>query len=111
MRRCALVVFSARTRQGHRSGERSLSFGMLPWCDVLAVVTQNQPVFAFGTRGRATVLAASREVAKHASLLMLRARRAALVVDGRCTIKGHCTGERPLSFGARPWSDVPAAVW
>ena len=45
---------------------------------------------------------AAREVAA-------RARRAALVVVGPCTMKGHCTSERPHSFGARPWCDVPAA--
>ena len=35
---------------------------------------------------------------------------AALVVIGSCTMKGHCTGEKPLSFGARPWCGVPAAA-
>ena len=52
-----------------------------------------------GMRANATALAVFREVAKHASLS--RARRAALVVVGPCTIKGHCTGGRPLSFDAR----------
>ena len=41
--------------------------------------------------------------------LATRARRAALVVVGRAH-KEHCAGERPLSFGARLWCDVPAAA-
>ena len=41
--------------------------------------------------------------------LAARARRAALVVVG-LPYKGRCDGERPLSFGARPWCDVPAAA-
>ena len=42
--------------------------------------------------------------------LAARARRSALVVVGLCPLEGHCTSERPLSFGARPCCDVPAAV-
>ena len=62
-----------------------------------------------GTREHGTALAVSREEAQHASLL--RARRAALVVVGPCTRQGHCPDKRPLSFGARPWCDVPAAAF
>ena len=40
----------------------------------------------------------------------MRARCAALVVVGAYSMKGHCTGERPLSFGASPWCDVSAAA-
>ena len=54
-------------------------------------------------------LAISGEEAHHASWL-LRARRAALVVVGMYAVEGRCTGERPLSFGARPWCDLPAAA-
>ena len=39
--------------------------------------------------------------------LATRARRATLIVVDPYTIKGHCTGEKPLSFGARSWCDVP----
>ena len=42
--------------------------------------------------------------------LVARARRAALVVVGPCSIEGRCTGERRLSFGARLWCDMPAAA-
>ena len=38
------------------------------------------------------------------------ARLASLVVVGLWRTKGHCVGERPLSFGARPWCDVPASA-
>ena len=62
------------------------------------------------THERATTLAVSREEAQHASLLLLRARHAALVVIVLCAITEHCTGEKPLSVGARPRWDVPAAV-
>ena len=64
--------------------------------------------FRVDARERATALALSREEAQHASLR--RARRAALVVVGPCSIEGHCTSERPLFFGARPCCDVPAAA-
>ena len=42
--------------------------------------------------------------------LAARARRAALAVVGLCHIQKHCPGERPLSFGARPWCDVPVGA-
>ena len=42
--------------------------------------------------------------------LAARARRAALVLFGLRTMKGYCTGGRPLSFGARPWCDVRAVA-
>ena len=38
--------------------------------------------------------------------LTARARRKALVVIGPRTMEGHCAGERPLFFIARPWCDV-----
>ena len=56
----------------------------------------------------ATELSVSREVAKHASLP--RARYAALAVISFCAKKGHCTGGRLLSFGARPGCDVRAVT-
>ena len=40
-----------------------------------------------------------------------RARRAALVMVGLGLIKERCTDGRLLSFGARPWCDVPAAAF
>ena len=43
--------------------------------------------------------------------LAASARRGALVVVGPCPMKGHCAGGKPLSFGARPWRDVPDAAF
>ena len=43
-------------------------------------------------------------------MLATRARGAALVVVALCMIQGHCTSEKPLSVGARPCCDVPAAA-
>ena len=37
-----------------------------------------------------------------------RARRTAQVGVALRPVKDHCTGGRPLSFGVRPWCDVPA---
>ena len=54
-------------------------------------------------------LAVAGEEAQQSSLL-LRARRATLVVIGPCTMEGCCADERALSFGARPWYDVPAVA-
>ena len=42
--------------------------------------------------------------------LAASAHRAALVVVGLSRMQEHCLGGRPLSFGARPWCDVPAAA-
>jgi len=63
-----------------------------------------------GMRERANALAISQEEAQHASLL-LRVRRATLVVVGPCVTNGHYTSRKPLSFGARPWCDVPDAAF
>ena len=42
---------------------------------------------------------------------MGRARRPALVLVDLGPVEEHCTGERSLSFDARPWFDVSAAAW
>ena len=42
--------------------------------------------------------------------LVARARRAALVGAAPCIVRGRCTSERPLSFGARPCFDVLAVA-
>ena len=77
-------------------------------CDVRAVASNAQPVFVWHTRKRhcGGCLSAGGETRK----LAARARRATLVVVGLHTMKGHCAGERPLSFGARPWCDVRAVT-
>ena len=38
------------------------------------------------------------------------ASRAGLIPAGPYPSKEHCAGEKPLSSGARPWCDVPAAT-
>ena len=43
-------------------------------------------------------------------MLSARTRRAVLIVADPCPIEGRCADERPHSFGARPWCDVPAAA-
>ena len=45
-----------------------------------------------------------------ARALATRARCAALVGVAPCTVRGHCTSKKLLSFGARPCFDVPAAA-
>ena len=57
----------------------------------------------------ALMLAVSGEEAQH-SRMLLRAHLTALPVVGPSLIGGRLTGERPHSFGARPWCDVLAAA-
>ena len=106
-RRAALVVIGLRTMIRHTTGERHLTFGARPWCDVRAVTSKCRR-HSRGTRASATAVADFQEVAKHASLP--RARRAALVVVEPCTTKRHVTGEVPLYIGARPWCVVGAVT-
>ena len=101
-------MVAPRTRQGHCTGERPLSFGARPWCDVPAAASKNQPAFAWHVRANHCAHCLSGGGASRK--LSARARRGALVVVGPCTRKGHCTGERPLSFGVRLLCDVPAVV-
>ena len=63
-----------------------------------------------GARKLATALAVRREQGA-ARTLATRERRAALDVIGPCPTKVHCTGEKPLSLGARPCFDVPDAAF
>ena len=106
--RAALVVIAFCTMEGHCTGGRPLSFGARPWCDVRAVTSNAQPAFAWHARKRhcAGCLSGGGETRE----LAARARRAALVVICLRTMEGHCTGGRPLSFGARPWCDVRAVA-
>ena len=43
-------------------------------------------------------------------MLAKRVRGAGLVVVALHMTQGHCSGERPLSIGARPCCDVSAAA-
>ena len=70
-RRAALVVASPCPMEGHRAGERPLSFGARPWCDVLAAASTLRSRLSRGTRD--TALAVSWEKVQHSSLLRARA--------------------------------------
>ena len=107
-RRAALALIGVRAMKGHCTGGRPLSFGARPWCDVRAVASITQPAVACYANERhcAGCLSGGGETRE----LAARARRAALAVIGLRAMKGHCTGGRPLSFGARPWCDVRAVA-
>ena len=94
--------------QGHCIGERPLCFGARPWCDMPATASKNQLAFAWHACARHCARCllgegAARELAAHAQ------RAATIVVEIR-TRQGHYSDERPLSFGTRPWCDMPAAA-
>ena len=110
MRRATLGVIGPYTRHGHCTGERSLSFGVRTWCDVPAAAYQRQNQLAFARHARARHCARCLSGGGAARELAAGARRAVVVVVGPCRIKGHCADERPLSFGALPWCDVPAVA-
>ena len=58
--------------QRRRTGERALSFGARPWCDVPAAASNFKPA-PRGSRGAgAAALAVSREETQHSSLLRVR---------------------------------------
>ena len=103
-RRPPLAELGPRTTKVHCSGRRPLSFLARPWCDMPAAASNPQSPFAWHARERH--FAACPSVGGVARELAARARRKALVVIGPRTIEGHCAGERPLSFIARPWCDV-----
>ena len=79
-RRPALVAIGLLIVEGYCTGERPLSSGVRPWCDVRAVIFNTQPAFTWHANKRhcADVLSGcgeNREVAAHA-------RRAELVAIG-----------------------------
>ena len=108
VRRATLVVVGPCATNGHYTSRKPLSFSARPWCDVPAAASKNEPL-SRGMRKRANALSISQEEIQHARLLF-RARRAALVVVGPRAANAHCSSWKPLSSGARPWCDVPAAA-
>ena len=108
-RHAALIVVGSYHMKGHRAGERPLSFDARPWCNAPAAASDAKPAPLVSRSARVPALAVSGGGGA-ALELALRARHAALVMIGSCHIKGHRADERPLSFSARPWCDVPAAV-
>ena len=108
-RRAALAVVGLSAMQEHCTGERPLPFDARPLCDEPAAASNAHSAFAWHARARkfASYLSggsAARELAA-------RARRAALILVGSCHTQRHCPGESSLSFGGRPWYDVPAAAF
>ena len=104
----ALVAVCVGAIKEHCTGGRRLSFDTRPWCGVSGAASNAKPAAACAASAQALLLAFSREEAQHSSLL--RARRATLVVVRLGRIRQCCPGGRLLSFGTRPWCDVPAAA-
>ena len=67
------VLVAACNVKGHCNGERPLSIGARPCCDVPAAASEAQPAFAWSARERATALAAYQEEAQHACARRARA--------------------------------------
>ena len=106
-RRAALKpVGSLRTR--HCTRGRPLSPGARPWCDTPATASNNQLAFAWHMRVRncARCLSGGSTTRELAAC----ERRVAQVVASSCTIKGHCTDEKPPSLGARLCFDMPGTA-
>ena len=107
-RRAALVVIGLRTVEGYCTCKKPPSFGARPWCDVRAVPSNAQPAFAWHARKRhcGGCLSGGGETRELVACVPCRAG-----CDKLCAVTGHCTGGRPLSFGARPWYDVRAVTY
>ena len=72
-RGAGLIVVGPYPIQGHRTGERPLSFGARPCCDVPAAASNAKPAFAWSARECASALAVYQEEAPHACLRRARA--------------------------------------
>ena len=101
-------LWSAHAYEGHCTGERPLSFGARPWCDVPAAASNAKPA-PRGSRGAgAPALAVSGEEAQHSSLLRARA-----VPRWLWSVRAleRALHRREASLLRRaPWCDVPAAA-
>ena len=75
------LVVSLCYMQGHCTGERPLSFGAQPWCDVPAEASSAQPTFAWHACKCVTVMDVSREEAPHPIFLRARAGPRLLWLD------------------------------
>ena len=89
--------------------QQEASLGAIPCSDVRAAASNEQPAYA-RAHTRTRHCACSLSGWGGARALVARVRRAALDVVDICLLKGHCASERPLPFGARPCSDMPAAA-
>ena len=100
-RRTTLSAVGPYPRKGHCTSENAFFSGAMPCSDVPGAVSDEQPACAC-VQTRSRHRARSVWGGGAARALAARARRAALDVVGPRPMKGHCTSERPLSFGARP---------
>ena len=108
-RHAALVGVGPCPSEAHCTSETTLSLIARPRSGVPSTASNEQPACARADmRKRHCAIAPSG--GGEARALVARARRAALVVVGLCPWKGHCASARPLPFGARPCSNVPAAA-
>ena len=83
--------------KGYCSGEKPLSFGGRPWCDMPAAASNSHSRLSRGPRMHATVLAVCGEEAQHARL-----RRARAVPRGMWSV--HALGEDTAPAGSLPRS-------
>ena len=101
-------LWSAILVQKDTAPARGLSlFGARPWCDVPAAASNAKPAPRVPRGAGTPALAVSREEAQHSACA---ARAPCCAGCGRHMPRKGTAGERPLSFGARPWCDVPAAA-
>ena len=108
MRRAALTVGGPYAKRRHWAGEMPLSFVARPWCNMSAAAFNAKPVpRVLRIVGALCSLSLT---TRRTTKLAGRARQVTLVVVGLGSTRGHCAGERPLSFIARPWCNAPATA-
>ena len=104
-RRAALTVVCPCLKEGHGAGERPVSFGARPWCDVHAAIPNAKPASHVSRGAGAPKLAVSGEKTQHSSSCTRAPCRAGC--GQPMPMEEHCVGERSLSFGVRPWCSMP----
>ena len=97
----ALVVVGTDPVKACCTSGSLFTFGVRPWFDLPA---------ATSTAQRATACQGVSWGGGVAHKLVARTRRAALAVVGLDPYEERCTDRRLVSFGVRPWCDVPAAA-
>ena len=107
-RGAAMVVVGPYPAKRRCDGETAPSLGARPWCDVPAAASNFKPAPRDSRDAGASALSVSGKEAQHSACCA----RAVLRWSVICLLptKGRCDSERPLSFGAQPWCDVPAAA-
>ena len=90
-------------------GESTLAFGASPWCDVKAAASQRTADFR-AARAWAPLRWLSLGSRRKTRACRARALRRASWIGLLRPVQRHCDGGRPLSFGARPWRDVPVSA-